>query len=365
MDHQGSSTGESDSSSRVHWARTRRLTPVPAEYGESGVRYDRFTHKGVEVGRAPLKSADLHAGTEFVKATTAMMVGGVDATALSSTPVTLLDGGTQISRGSGFLFAHPNPGGGFVISLVTNYHVVTGAAPRRRRKPVGDSIGFELRIGGASAVKVTSARLPLRTMDGKPTWIQCPTFPDADVVVVPLPLDQAMFETAPYCLDQATVDFDTVAYVGQQVGIVGYPLGISDRTNKLPIWKTGHIASEPGLDFDSDPKFLVDVTGRLGMSGSPVLAGHMHPYYTSSGMMRFGSSGRLLGVYTSNLVRQDSTEANREELSVEELIGDRLPESHYRPELGVVWKARLISETLTNLNIERHRSEIWSKLPEG
>ena len=54
--------------------------------------------------------------------------------------------------------------------------------------------------------------------------------------------------------------------------LLGYPYGFYDKKHLLPIWKTGHIASEPDVDFEGEPTFLVDVSAFPGMSGSPVLA---------------------------------------------------------------------------------------------
>ena len=63
-------------------------------------------------------------------------------------------------------------------------------------------------------------------------------------------------------------------YPGQLVHAIGYPLGWKDRANKLPVWKAGHVASEPEEQFDSEPRILIDITGRLGLSGAPVIPGH-------------------------------------------------------------------------------------------
>jgi hypothetical protein len=53
----------------------------------------------------------------------------------------------------------------------------------------------------------------------------------------------------------------------------------------LPIWKTGHIASEPSVYIDDDPKVLIDAATCEGMSGAPVY-------------VREPERNRLLGIYT-------------------------------------------------------------------
>lgn len=271
-------------------------------------------------------------------------------------------GGRALSRGTGFIFAYPIQNGGYILSLVTNYHILTGAAPRRKLEPVGDAIGIELRTGGAAPEKVYQLSFPLKTTHGIRTWVPCPSFPDADIAAVPLPLNQAHFSEPPYCLDTETTKVDVDCFPGQAVAVIGYPLGWRDRRAKLPVWKTGHLASEPDLDFDGDPRLLIDITGRPGMSGSPVIAGHMSPYRATGGMLRFGGSGKLIGVYSSNAIRTPREGESAEELSIEEAEESGVTPGLLRPELGFVWKAHLVIETMASIDVERFRTEIWPKL---
>lgn len=60
--------------------------------------------------------------------------------------------------------------------------------------------------------------------------------------------------------------------VGSDVFIVGYPGNFSYLTNdRAPLWKRASIASEPHLNIDGRPIFIVDTQGARGLSGSPVL----------------------------------------------------------------------------------------------
>ena len=70
--------------------------------------------------------------------------------------------------------------------------------------------------------------------------------------------------------------------------LLGYPYGFYDQKHFLPVWKTGHVASEPSVDFEGRPVFLVDVSAFPGMSGSPVLAVANGLYETEDGSMRSG-----------------------------------------------------------------------------
>jgi hypothetical protein len=83
--------------------------------------------------------------------------------------------------------------------------------------------------------------------------------------------------------------------------IVGFPEGLIDLSNPnipLPVYKTGHIASEPHTDFDGKPVILIDGLTRPGQSGAPVFAqqlrglGIQMPGYCDPGFPT-----RLIGIY--------------------------------------------------------------------
>lgn len=59
---------------------------------------------------------------------------------------------------------------------------------------------------------------------------------------------------------------------GKDVLIVGYPFGLSDRKNNLPVVRKGVIATVPTVNFDKVHGFLVDTFSSKGSSGSPIIA---------------------------------------------------------------------------------------------
>ena len=102
-----------------------------------------------------------------------------------------------------------------------------------------------------------------------------------------------------YPLDLSLADADILVFPAMTVSIIGYPFGLSVGGG-WPVWKTGHIASEPQIDFNNSPGFLVDVTGRGGMSGSPVVVRPQGQYQSRSGGLVIGSSPTLfLGIYSA------------------------------------------------------------------
>jgi len=57
-----------------------------------------------------------------------------------------------------------------------------------------------------------------------------------------------------------------------EVMFVGYPNGIFDTHNHVPLLRQGVTASHPALTFGGKPEFLIDAAVFPGSSGSPVLS---------------------------------------------------------------------------------------------
>ena len=56
----------------------------------------------------------------------------------------------------------------------------------------------------------------------------------------------------------------------ERIIFVGYPTGLYDEKNFLPILRTGVVASIPSVDFNGKPQILIDAQVFPGSSGSPV-----------------------------------------------------------------------------------------------
>jgi Trypsin-like peptidase domain len=57
----------------------------------------------------------------------------------------------------------------------------------------------------------------------------------------------------------------------EDIVMVGYPIGLWDEINNLPIFRRGITATHPSVDFKGKKEFLIDVAAFPGSSGSPVL----------------------------------------------------------------------------------------------
>ncbi len=57
----------------------------------------------------------------------------------------------------------------------------------------------------------------------------------------------------------------------EEVIMIGYPNGISDKTNNIPIIRTGITATPPKLNYNNKKEFLIDIAAFPGSSGSPII----------------------------------------------------------------------------------------------
>ena len=207
--------------------------------------------------------------------------------------------------------------------LITNWHVVAGRNPETNEllSETG-AIPDQLRIVHHSAAglgKWIIRSEKLYASSGSQRWIEHRDGHSVDVVALPLSSVDAQVTIYPFDLNLA--DFDMVVQVAMPVSIIGFPFGLSTG-GAWPIWKTGHIASDPDLDYDKRPAFLIDATTRGGMSGSPVVLRIYGGYATSKAAMSIGGGPgtRFLGVYSGRI--------------------------HGQAEIGRVWRPSVIHEIL-------------------
>jgi hypothetical protein len=185
--------------------------------------------------------------------------------------------GSPISSATGFVVPRPNEG----YFLVTNWHVVTGRNPatgqplNQQTGAVPDHIVIAHHVENALGTWHQVVE-PLYSADGTPLWLEHPTLGRrVDVVALPLTLTAG----------STFIGYDpheegvAIKYgISRPLSIIGFPYG---RTGGglLGIWTQGYVASEPELDFDDLPLFLIDGRTRSGQSGSPVIA------YADGGMV--------------------------------------------------------------------------------
>jgi hypothetical protein len=228
---------------------------------------------------------------------------------------------------------------GFVVKsstgkrfLVTNWHVLTGrhlhtGQPLHPSAATPDRIAIAHNTGGTLGAWTVKSE-PLYDNDGTPLWVEHPKLgPLVDVVALPLAdLDGVdTYEhsfSGPVGHDVQSLPSALKWGVSDFVNIIGFPFGWTGG-GMLGIWVQGAIATEPQLDFQGLPCFLIDSRTRQGQSGSPVVIYKRNGWVTLEDgrpYMIHNPVTMMIGVYSGRL-SSDS-------------------------DLGTVWKVSVVADLL-------------------
>lgn len=208
--------------------------------------------------------------------------------------------GNKLGNATAFVVEH-----GRARYLVTNWHVVTG----RHRITLMDlnpdvvhppeDLEVHHHLGGHIGRFTTRDVVRLRDDEDRPLWFEHPLHGRmVDVVAIPYepPAHVALIPHRPSGGPAASLA------VASQVSIVGFPFGLTTAQG-LGVWVQGTIATEPDLDFDGLPCFLVDSRTRRGQSGSPVISYFPNGVVPREGGQAFygGEVTKFWGVYSSRV----------------------------------------------------------------
>ncbi len=220
--------------------------------------------------------------------------------------------GNALTNATGFFYLHQK-----FLYLVTARHVVLNEAVQHRP----DRLQVSLHSDPNDLRQCGDLSIPLY-VDGVPQWYQHPEF-DADVAAVAIndPTVLNSYFLTPFGPDDIMNSNEGMP-LGQDVLILGFPLGFHDTLNNLPIVRSATIASSFAHPFKGEPYFLTDARLHRGMSGSPVI------FFPESGDEHTGE-WRLLGIHTSALD-----------------VSNRDPAQDERLALNTTWYASLIPEML-------------------
>ncbi|MFP5381296.1 MAG: serine protease [Gammaproteobacteria bacterium] len=177
---------------------------------------------------------------------------------------TVLEDGSEGS-GTAFVVSHTHPRGTATF-IVTNRHLVDGV----RR---GGLVFTQKRNGQP----VFGQRFQLNIEDFPHAWFMHPD-PEVDLAIIPMrPLEQAArdqgVELYYHAIDSRLApDAATLRALDalEEVLFVGYPSGVWDQANLMPILRRGTTATPMALDFEGRKEFLIDAAVYPGSSGSPV-----------------------------------------------------------------------------------------------
>lgn len=203
--------------------------------------------------------------------------------------------GTRTSTGTGFVYQIDSEVGAHHL-LVTNKHLIVDFDTLTIRF-VRSQEGKPL-LGVVSEVTVD-----LHTSE----WVGHPN-DVVDVAIVPLSVyvnhlgdigEPAFFKTVDSNLALG-VDFDVELNALEEVTFIGYPAGLYDSYNYLPIARRGMTATPLGVNYQNQPCFLIDASVHPGSSGSPVFILNHGWIADRSGNVTVGRRLIFLGLIASN-----------------------------------------------------------------
>lgn len=208
--------------------------------------------------------------------------------------------------------------------LITNRHNVTG-----RHQETGQPLSVTGGIPNQLTIVHNRKdilgewvrRTELLERDGAPRWVEHPTLgPRADFVALKL-TDLEDVELFPH--DLSSEEPQIQVGPADAVSVIGFPFGLT-AGGSLAVWATGFVASEPEVDFNDLPIFLIDCRSRQGQSGSPVVA------YRGGGAVATGNGTatifdgpvqRLMGIYSGRVNAESDLGFVWKVSAIQELIG--------------------------------------------
>lgn len=204
----------------------------------------------------------------------------------------LADG--SIGTGTGFFFQCLAQGDQTVPVIVTNKHVIANARQGR----------FNLTLANNENGPSVGQHINIMLDNFEQRWIHHPAA-DVDLCIMPiapllqetsaaghrffyLNLDKSLIPTTQELADLGAIE---------DVIMIGYPNGIWDATNNMPIIRRGVTATHPNLDYNGRKEFMIDAACFPGSSGSPVFLYNTGGWSTREGDMIMGSTQiKLLGL---------------------------------------------------------------------
>jgi hypothetical protein len=237
--------------------------------------------------------------------------------------------------GTGFMYSVETGPESVAQMLVTNRHVVEeveeialwfiAAEDEGREKP---------KLGHVHRVGITD---PAGLFTSHPD-------PAIDVAVAPVsPAIGQLREQGHHCFFRSFTpalalsdEDEEIVDAMEEVTFLGYPNGLYDEANGMPIARRGVTATPPMVDHCGKPIFLIDASVFPGSSGSPVLIVDSGTF-SIRGESRMGERFVLLGMLAAVFKR---------DVPVLQVKSDGASYIHDLLDIGVVYKARTIDETV-------------------
>lgn len=199
------------------------------------------------------------------------------------------------STGTGFYMNFLEKEGSAVPVIITNKHVIANATIGR----------FNVTLANSKGLPDTGKHRQFQFSKFEELCVKHPD-PDIDLAAFPLgPLltrVQQSGETLFYIplrtnlipRDEERASFSSM----EDIIMIGYPNGIWDATNNLPVIRRGITATHSNILWNGKSEFLTDIASFPGSSGSPVFLANIGSYIDNKGNVYMGESRiHLLGIH--------------------------------------------------------------------
>lgn len=127
----------------------------------------------------------------------------------------------------------------------------------------------------------------------------------------------------------------------EEVVFVGYPSGIWDHKNVLPVARRGMTATPSYVDFNGTKTFLIDASVFPGSSGSPVFIYYAGGHPDKEGNLYAGNRMHFMGIVAKVYQRLEQGEIRVVDIPTAQKY---LAEINQMIDLGIVYKAETVKE---------------------
>jgi Trypsin-like peptidase domain len=199
------------------------------------------------------------------------------------------------STGTGFFFNFKMDGENqYVPTIITNRHVLEGVNNIHLVMSTNDYFSDPIRNVNKFSINYTDIQSKI-VYHSDPSVDLC-ALKISDIVRHQID-NNLYFDIKNLTMENIPSDeeLESLRFVEELI-MVGYPNGIADVKNNMPIFRRGTTASHPGVDFDGKQECVVDMTVTPGSSGSPVFIYNSEGYKLKTGTTVMGERLIFLGI---------------------------------------------------------------------
>jgi V8-like Glu-specific endopeptidase len=247
---------------------------------------------------------------------------------------------SDAGTGTGFIYKFAERKDGLhVPAIVTNKHVIEGASKGQ----------FLLTLANEQNEPIDTEHFTCSFNNFESLWHLHPD-KEVDLCAMPIapilsvlseqkktpfyiPIDKTLLPTANELNDLRAVE---------DILMVGYPNGLWDAVNNMPLFRQGITASHPRLDWNGKEEMLIDAACFPGSSGSPVFLFNEGGYVDKSGTTNLGGTRvKLLGILYAG--PQHTAEGEIQIVTVP-TVEKPLPVTGIPNNIGITIKAEKLNE---------------------